>query len=63
MAMGPNWMPMSPMSATGLFFSASNFWISSALDMSVSVCGRRAPYLGVKLAKISPKFVQSSGMP
>ena len=57
---------MSPMSATGLFFSASILEISSALDMSVSVCVRGvpgAPYRVVKLAKISPKLVQSSGMP
>ena len=52
---------MSPWSATGLFFSASNFWISSALDMSVSVWVRL--YFGRNLSQIAPKFVQSGGIP
>src|SRR6476660_9940651 len=60
-------MPMSPWSATGLFFSASNFWISSALDMSVSVwvngVPAEGPYFGRKAFQISPKLVQSGGIP
>ncbi|MNW54361.1 hypothetical protein D3C74_319590 [compost metagenome] len=54
-------MPTSPISAVGLSFSASNLAISSALDISVSVCV--ISYLAVISFQVSFQLAQESGMP
>ena len=56
-AVGANWIPMSPISAIGFSASARNLAISCADERSASSCSAML-YFAMNVSHISPRFAQ-----